>query len=107
MTTDSTGDDAHTTDSTGDDAHDSDALQAAFAKAVAASHALPERPDNAQLLALYALFKQASEGDVAQERPAALDFVALAKWNARAALRGTPAHEAMRRYVALIEQLGG
>ncbi len=83
------------------------ALQAAFERAVARSRELPERPDNRQLLALYALFKQASEGDVDDRRPGVMDVVALAKWNARHALRGIPPAEAMRRYVALVEELGG
>ncbi len=80
-------------------------LQTQFEQAVARSKTLPERPDNATLLRLYALFKQASEGDVDAERPGALDFVALAKWNAREQLRGTSAADAMRSYIALIQDL--
>jgi acyl-CoA-binding protein len=97
----------HTDQAGAGEAQDDAALHAAFERAVARSRELPERPDNRQLLALYALFKQASEGDVADERPGAMDFVALAKWNARDALRGIPAVEAKRRYVALVEELGG
>ena len=80
-------------------------LQAEFEQAVAQSKTLDQRPDNASLLKLYALYKQASEGDVSGERPGALDFVALAKWNAREELRGTSAAEAMRRYIRLVEDL--
>jgi len=83
------------------------ALQAQFEQAVAQSKNLPERPDNASLLKLYALFKQAGEGDVTDDRPGAMDFVALAKWNARDQLRGTSPAEAMGRYIALIEDLKG
>jgi diazepam-binding inhibitor (GABA receptor modulating acyl-CoA-binding protein) len=82
-------------------------LQAAFDQAVTQSKSLSERPDNASLLQLYALFKQASEGDVTGEKPGAFDFVALAKWNARAELRGTGRADAMRRYIDLVERLRG
>jgi len=85
---------------------DTDAtLKAEFDQAVAQSKSLPERPDNATLLKMYALFKQASEGDVREERPGALDFVALAKWNARSELTGLASDEAMRRYIALVRDL--
>jgi len=80
-------------------------LQLAFERAVAQSKLLSQRPDNATLLQLYALFKQASEGDVGDERPGALDFVAAAKWNARDALRGLSAAEAAQRYIALVDGL--
>jgi acyl-CoA-binding protein len=82
-------------------------LQARFDSAVAQSKNLSERPDNASLLQLYALFKQASEGDVRDPQPGAMDFVAAAKWNARDALRGVDRSEAMRRYVELVERLAG
>lgn len=86
---------------------DDAALKTQFDQAVARSKTLKERPDNASLLKLYALYKQATEGDVTEARPAAMDFVALAKWNAREEVRGTSAAEAMRRYVALVEKLEG
>lgn len=82
-------------------------LRQRFEQAVAQSKTLPERPDNATLLQLYALFKQASEGDVQDEKPGAMDFVGVAKWNARDALRGVAADEAMRRYIARIAELAG
>jgi acyl-CoA-binding protein len=82
-------------------------LHSRFEQAVAASKSLPERPDNATLLQLYALFKQASEGDLADPKPNALDFVGTAKWNARDQLRGVDAAEAMRRYIARIGELQG
>ncbi|MDB5895346.1 MAG: putative Acyl-CoA-binding protein, partial [Rhodoferax sp.] len=44
-------------------------LKAAFATAVAESKNLSERPDNATLLKLYGLYKQASAGDVAEAKP--------------------------------------
>src|SRR5690606_40184056 len=44
-------------------------LNEEFEKAVEDSRKLPARPDNETLLELYALFKQATEGDVSGERP--------------------------------------
>jgi acyl-CoA-binding protein len=82
-------------------------LQERFDAAVEASKNLEHRPDSATLLKLYALFKQASEGDVAGEKPGAMDFVGAAKWMARDALRGTDRAEAMQRYIALVEELKG
>lgn len=80
-------------------------LKSRFDAAVSASKQLPERPDNATLLQIYALFKQATEGDVDGDKPGAMDFVGMAKWNARETLRGTSPAEAMQRYVGLIESL--
>ncbi len=47
-------------------------LEQQFEAATAASRTLKKAPDNDTLLALYALYKQASAGDVAGERPGAL-----------------------------------
>lgn len=80
-------------------------LQAAFDTAVADSKQLPERPDNMTLLKIYALFKQATEGDVTGERPGFTDFVARAKFDAWAALAGTDANSARQAYIDLIESL--
>ena len=52
---------------------------AAFEKAAAAAKSLPERPDDAALLKLYALYKQGSLGDVQGDRPGFFDFVGAAK----------------------------
>lgn len=80
-------------------------LQARFDAAVANSKSLPERPDNTVLLKLYALYKQASEGDVEGRRPGFTDLVGRAKYDAWAALKGTGAADAMQQYVSLIEKL--
>ncbi|HXY05659.1 MAG TPA: acyl-CoA-binding protein [Burkholderiaceae bacterium] len=87
--------------------HDEASLKAKFEQAVTRSKSLSQRPDNTTLLKLYALFKQATEGDVSGARPGALDFVAAAKWDARKQLKGTSAADAMRHYIALIEELEG
>ncbi len=66
---------------------------------------LSKRPDNETLLKLYALYKQASEGDLQRVQPGFFDFVGTAKHDAWGKLNGVPAQEAMHRYVALVQQL--
>ncbi|TCP08048.1 acyl-CoA-binding protein [Caldimonas thermodepolymerans] len=80
-------------------------LKARFDQAVAESKTLPEKPDNMTLLKIYALYKQATAGDVEGERPGMTDFVARAKWDAWNALKGKSAEEAMQEYIDLIESL--
>jgi acyl-CoA-binding protein len=72
-----------------------------FDAAVAASKSLKERPDNATMLKLYALFKQAS-GDVEGKRPGFTDMVGRAKYDAWAAIKGKGAEDAMKEYTALV-----
>jgi len=80
-------------------------LKTKFEAAVAASKQLPERPSNDVLLQLYALYKQATDGDVEGKRPGFTDMVGRAKYDAWAAVKGTASDAAMTRYVELIESL--
>jgi acyl-CoA-binding protein len=80
-------------------------IKTAFEKAVAESKQLPDKPDNATLLKIYALYKQATEGDCEGKRPGMTDFVGRAKYDAWAGLKGKSADAAMKEYVALIESL--
>ncbi|MES2719061.1 MAG: acyl-CoA-binding protein [Pseudomonadota bacterium] len=80
-------------------------LKARFDQAVADSKQLPEKPDNMTLLKIYALFKQASAGDVDGKRPGFTDMVGRAKWDAWNGLKGTSADDAMQDYIDLIESL--
>jgi len=82
-----------------------DPLESRFQDAAEAVQDLPERPDNATLLRLYALYKQGTAGDVSGKRPGMMDFSGRAKYDAWAEMEGTPREEAMRQYVALVEQL--
>lgn len=82
-------------------------LQASFEAAVAASKTLSERPDNQTLLQLYALYKQATAGDIEGKRPGFSDMIGRAKYDAWAAIKGTGKDDAMQRYIALIESLKG
>lgn len=81
------------------------ALQAAFETAVAGSKSLSERPDNATLLKLYALYKQATLGDNAEKKPGFSDMVGRAKWDAWNGMKGTSKDDAMQQYVDLIGSL--
>jgi acyl-CoA-binding protein len=81
------------------------ATSKAFDKAVADSKKLPEKPDNATLLQLYSLYKQATEGDVEGKRPGFTDMVGRAKWDAWNAIKGKGKDEAMAEYVELVESL--
>ncbi|MES2423687.1 MAG: acyl-CoA-binding protein [Pseudomonadota bacterium] len=80
-------------------------LKAAFEAAVANSKSLTERPDNATLLKLYALYKQGSVGDNAEKKPGFADMVGRAKWDAWNNLKGTSNDDAMQQYIDLIESL--
>ena len=80
-------------------------LNATFEAAVANSKNLSERPDNATLLKIYALYKQATEGDNEGKKPSFTDMVARAKWDAWAKLEGTTPDEAKQQYIDLIESL--
>jgi acyl-CoA-binding protein len=83
----------------------STALQAAFQHASQDVQNLEERPSIENLLKLYALYKQASEGDVQGERPGMMDIKGRAKFDAWAGLQGMSAEEAMQGYVDLVESL--
>ncbi|MFN6995737.1 MAG: acyl-CoA-binding protein [Aquincola tertiaricarbonis] len=83
----------------------SDDLKTRFEQAVAESKQLPEKPDNMTLLRIYALFKQASSGDVQGDRPGLSDFVNRAKYDAWQSLSGTSPEQAMGDYIELIESL--
>lgn len=80
-------------------------LKAAFDAAVAGSKNLTERPDNATLLKLYALYKQATVGDNAEPKPGFSDMIGRAKWDAWAAMKGKPGDQAMQEYIDLIGTL--
>jgi len=80
-------------------------LNATFEAAVANSKNLSERPDNATLLKLYALYKQATAGDNTEKKPSFSDMVGRAKWDAWEKLKGTSADEAKQQYVDLITSL--
>lgn len=81
------------------------ALAEEFQAAVDRSKNLTRRPSNEELLDLYALFKQATDGDSSGERPGGFDFKAIAKFDAWAGKKGKTKDEAMDEYVALVQNL--
>jgi len=80
-------------------------LDEQFEAAVAASTSLPNKPDQATLLKIYALFKQANEGDVSGKRPGFTNPVGRAKYDARSSLKGMSSEDAKQQYVDLIDSL--
>ncbi len=75
-----------------------------FDAAVAASKKL-ERPDNDTMLKLYALYKQATVGDVESRRPGFSDMIGRAKYDAWAGVKGKTSDEAKRDYASLVDSL--
>jgi acyl-CoA-binding protein len=82
-------------------------LRTEFEAAAGDAKQLPARPDNDTLLQLYALYKQATAGDVTGKRPGMLAVVERAKYDAWAKLSGTTKDSAMQSYVALVTRLKG
>jgi acyl-CoA-binding protein len=80
-------------------------LKSKFETAVAESKNLSERPDNATLLKIYALYKQATTGDNTEKKPGFTDMVGRAKWDAWNGFKGISTDDAMTQYVELIESL--
>jgi len=80
-------------------------LTALFDAAVANSKNLSERPDNATLLKIYALYKQGTSGDNTEKKPGFSDMVGRAKWDAWNKLNGTSSDDAKQQYIDLIGSL--
>ena len=78
-----------------------------FADAQARVKTLTQAPSTAELLELYALYKQGSSGDVDGKRPGMLDIKGRAKWDAWASKKGQTREQAMEAYVALVDRLLG
>jgi diazepam-binding inhibitor (GABA receptor modulator, acyl-CoA-binding protein) len=66
---------------------------------------LSESPSNDELLELYALYKQATAGDVSGSRPGMMDFKGRAKFDAWAKKKGTAKDAAMTIYVVTVDRL--
>lgn len=78
-----------------------------FEAAAARVQKLPKKPSNDELLELYALFKQASVGDVTGKRPGMLDVRGRAKHDAWEKRRGMSAEAARAAYVKVVARLEG
>ena len=66
---------------------------------------LTEAPSNDELLELYALYKQATVGDVSGSRPGMMDFKGRAKFDAWTKKKGTAKEAAMTSYVGVVNRL--
>jgi len=80
-------------------------LNTQFSQAMEDVQQLPERPGNLTLLRLYALYKQATDGDVHGDKPGFTDIVGKYKYEAWASLQGTAQETAKQQYVELVESL--
>ncbi len=60
---------------------------------------------NEQKLQMYALYKQATEGDVSGKKPGMMDFVGRAKFSAWEELKGFSKEQAMTKYINEVEAL--
>ena len=76
-----------------------------FNAAALKSKELTKRPSNEELLELYGLFKQSTDGDNNEERPGGFDFKAIAKHDAWASQKGKTKEQAMQEYVDLVNNL--
>ena len=76
-----------------------------FEAAQVAVKNLSEKPGNFDLLALYANFKQATDGDVGGDKPGMFDLVAKKKYEAWEKIKGLSADDAMKGYIAEVERL--
>jgi diazepam-binding inhibitor (GABA receptor modulating acyl-CoA-binding protein) len=66
---------------------------------------LDTRPSNEILLKMYGLYKQATEGEIKEERPGGFDFKAIVKYDSWASLRGMSKEEAMQSYIDIVDSL--
>ncbi|CAL8340462.1 unnamed protein product [Boreogadus saida] len=80
-------------------------LKAQFDAAAAEVKQLKSKPEDAEMLKIYALFKQASMGDNSTAFPGMFDFTGKAKWNAWDAEKGKSQDDAKTEYIAKVEEL--
>ena len=80
-------------------------LQKKFEKATKDVSKAKTDPGNDLKLRLYANFKQATDGDVAGDKPGFTDFVGRAKYDAWAKLKGTDKDAAMTAYIKLVDRV--
>ena len=80
-------------------------LEEQFKDATERVKTLTQRPSNEELLKLYSLYQQGSEGDISGEKPGMFDFVAIAKYNAWEKLKGTTKENAMQQYIDEVNRL--
>lgn len=82
-------------------------LKTQFSAAASEVQKLPKKPDNNTLLLLYALYKQATSGDVSGKRPGFTNPVGQAKYDAWKKVQGWNQEKAMQGYIDLVNKLKG
>ncbi|XP_003699232.1 acyl-CoA-binding protein homolog [Megachile rotundata] len=80
-------------------------LDQKFQEAVEAVKTLTKRPTDNEFLELYALFKQATVGNVNTSRPGALDLKGKAKWDSWKSKEGMSQDSAKEAYIKLVDTL--
>lgn len=78
-----------------------------FQAAVDRVNALSKDPGNDTKLRMYALYKQATQGDVTGKRPGFTNMVGRAKYDAWAAVKGMSAQDAEAAYIKEADALTG
>ncbi|XP_063068457.1 acyl-CoA-binding protein [Engraulis encrasicolus] len=76
-----------------------------FNRAAEEAKKLKTQPGNDELKEIYALYKQATVGDVNISRPGMLDFTGKAKWDAWDSKKGMSKEDAMKAYIAIVEEM--
>lgn len=83
-------------------------LQERFDQAQVDVKTLPSKPSNEDLLTLYSLFKQATDGEAARaKKPGRFDLVGKAKYEAWSKRSGMSSDAAKTEYVATVDRLLG
>ncbi|KAK4011537.1 hypothetical protein OUZ56_020655 [Daphnia magna] len=80
-------------------------LEQRFNKAAEDIKALTARPTDDELKEIYALFKQATVGDINVARPGMLDFKGKAKWDAWNSKKGMSSDAAKEAYISKAAEL--
>ncbi|XP_015907443.1 acyl-CoA-binding protein homolog [Parasteatoda tepidariorum] len=80
-------------------------LEEKFTKAAEDVTKLKTKPTDEELLEIYALYKQASIGDVNTTRPGLFDLKGKAKWDAWNSKKGMDQTEAKEAYVTKVNHL--
>ncbi|KAF8151663.1 putative acyl-coA-binding protein [Crassisporium funariophilum] len=78
-----------------------------FETAAADVKNLKSKPTDNELLKLYGLYKQATNGDNDTAKPGTFDFKGKYKWQAWEDLKGTSQDDAEKKYIALVTELKG
>lgn len=82
-------------------------LNAQFEQATVEVKDLPERPSNPDLLELYALYKQGTEGDVQGKRPGMTNVKGRFQFDAWSSKSGLSQDEAKQAYIDKVKELQG